>query len=91
MIKVNELLDRTGKVVGSIAAISLGIAIITVSAVTVKENIKELLHLKQGKVCFIKFSKKHTEPQADESAPKNSAPAPKKSSKKSVEKKEESK
>lgn len=91
MLKVNELLDRTGKVISSAAAISLGLAVIAVSAVVVKENVKELLSLRKIKahVICVKSSgdipeapKKEAEAPVEKEAPK---PAPKKgSSKKSV-------
>lgn len=53
MLKVNELLDRTSKTVSSVAAISLGLAVIAVSAVVVKENLRELLCLRKIKAHVI--------------------------------------
>ncbi len=53
MLKVNELLDRTSKTVSSIAAISLGLAVIAVSSVIVKENLKRFLSLRKIKTRVI--------------------------------------
>lgn len=53
MLKVNELLDRTSKTVSSIAAISLCLAVITVSSVVIKENLKDLLSLRKIKARII--------------------------------------
>ena len=53
MLKVNELLDRTSKTVSSIAAISLGLAVIAVSSVIVKENLKSFLSLRKIKTRVI--------------------------------------
>lgn len=53
MLKVNDLLDKTSKTVSSIAAISLSLAVIAVSSVVVKENLKELLSLRKIKAHVI--------------------------------------
>lgn len=48
MLRFNEILDRTGKVVGSIAAISIGLAVISFSAVVVRDYVKALLPKKEA-------------------------------------------
>ena len=53
MLKVNELLDRTSKTIGSIASISLGLMIISFSAVIIKENLKSILSLRKIKTHVI--------------------------------------
>lgn len=53
MLKVNELLDRTSKTIGSIASISLGLMIISFSAVIIKENLKNILSLRKIKTHVI--------------------------------------
>lgn len=65
MLKVNELLDRTSKTVSSVAAISLGLAVIAVSAVVVKENLRELLCLRKIKahvICVKSSDEQSAEP-----------------------------
>lgn len=47
MLKINDLLDRTSKIVSSAAAISLGLAVITFAAVAIKENTGKLLSSKK--------------------------------------------
>lgn len=85
MLKVNELLDRTSKTVSSIAAISLGLAVIAVSAVVVKENLRELLCLKKIKAHVICV--KSSDDVPEEHIEKETRKSPKKgSSKKSVSK-----
>ena len=53
MLKVNELLDRTSKTIGSIASISLGLMVISFSAVIIKENLKNILSLRKIKTHVI--------------------------------------
>ena len=53
MLKVNELLDRTGKTIGSIASISLCLMVISFSAVIIKENLKSILSLRKIKTHVI--------------------------------------
>lgn len=53
MLKVNELLDRTSKTIGSIASISLGLMVISFSAVIIKENLKSILSLRKIKTHVI--------------------------------------
>ena len=58
MLNVSNLLDRTSKTVSSVAAISLGLAVIAVSAVVVKENFKELFGKRiKAIVCIKKHSR----------------------------------
>ena len=59
MLKVNELLDNTSKTVSSVAAISLGLAVIAVSAVVVKENLRELLCFRKIKAHVICLKSSH--------------------------------
>ena len=79
MLKVNELLDRTSKTVSSIAAISLGLAVIAVSAVVVKENLKNLLSLRKIKahVICVKSSgdvpEEHVEKETEKTSKKGSS------------------
>lgn len=85
MLKVNELLDKTSKTVSSVAAISLGLAVIAISAVVVKENVKDLLHLRKIKAHVICVKSSNYIPE--EHAEKETQKSPKKgSSKKSVSK-----
>lgn len=53
MLKVNELLDRTSKTISSIASISLGLMVISFSAVIIKENLKNILSLRKIKTHVI--------------------------------------
>lgn len=53
MLKVNELLDRTSKTISSIASISLGLMVISFSAVIIKENLKSILSLRKIKTHVI--------------------------------------
>ena len=53
MLKVNELLDKTSKTIGSIASISLGLMVISFSAVIIKENLKSILSLRKIKTHVI--------------------------------------
>ena len=81
MLKVNELFDRTSKVVSSVAAVSLALAVITVSAVVIKENIKDLLHLRKIKahvICVRSHSDEEENGDKDKSEPESPKPAPKK-------------
>lgn len=70
-LKVNDLLAKTSKTVSSLAAISLGLAIIAVSSVVIKDNIKELLSIKKIKAKVIcireKVHHKEEQPNMDES------------------------
>ena len=70
MLKVNDLLDRTSKTVSSIAAISLGLAVIAVSSVIVKENLKSFLSLRKIKTYVICV--KSSEDDLVKEAPKTS-------------------
>lgn len=70
MLKVHELLDRTSKVVSSVAAISLSLAVIAVSAVVVKENVKDLLRLKKVRahvICINPLSDTETQVKKESS------------------------
>ena len=42
MLKINEFLDRTGKTVGAVASITLGVAVISIGAVVIRDHIKSL-------------------------------------------------
>lgn len=68
MLKVNELLDRSNKIVSSIATISLGLAVITFAAVTIKENAEKLFSRKKVKahVICVKSSTNIPETQVEE-------------------------
>ena len=77
MLKVNELLDRTSKTVSSVAAISLGLAVIAVSAVVVKENLRELLCLRKIKAHVICVKSSHDD-SADNSEKEVQKTTPKK-------------
>ena len=70
MLKVNELLDRTGKTIGSIASISLCLMVISFSAVIIKENIKSILSLRKIKTHVICV--KSSEDDSNKKATKNS-------------------
>ena len=72
MLKVNELLDRTSKTVSSIAAISLGLAVIAVSSVIVKENLKRFLSLRKIKthVICVKSSEDDSNKEAKKTSTK---------------------
>lgn len=72
MLKVNELLDRTSKTVSSIAAISLGLAVIAVSSVIVKENLKRFLSLRKIKtrVICVKSSEDDSNKEATKTSTK---------------------
>lgn len=81
MLKVNELLDRTSKTVSSIAAISLGLAVIAVSAVVVKENLKDFFRLRKIKARVICL-KSSDEPNAEPIEKETQKTTPKKGSSK---------
>lgn len=87
MLKVNDLLDRTSKTVSSIAAISLGLAVIAVSSVIVKENLKSFLSLRKIKTHVICV--KSSEDDLVKEAPKTSTK--KAGSKKVISKSEQTK
>lgn len=68
MLKVNELLDRTSKTISSIASISLGLMVISFSAVIIKENLKSILSLRKIKTHVICVeSDKEEKPSEDKS------------------------
>ena len=70
MLKVNELLDRTGKTIGSIASISLCLMVISFSAVIIKENIKNIFSLRKIKthvICVESDKEKEEKPSEDKS------------------------
>lgn len=71
-LKVNDLLAKTGKTVSSLAAISLGLAIIAVSSVVIKDNMKELLSVKRikAKVICIREKVHHKDPEEPVVEPK---------------------
>lgn len=77
-LKVNDLLAKTGKTVSSLAAISLGLAIIAVSSVVIKDNMKELLSVKR-----IKAKVHHKDPEEPivEPKPVNKKPTSKSTTK----------
>lgn len=81
MLKVNDLLDRTSKTVSSIAAISLSLAVIAVSSVVVKENLKDLLSLRRIKAHVI-CVKSSDEPSAEPVEKETQKTTPKKGSSK---------
>ena len=72
MLKVNELLDRTGKTIGSIASISLGLMVISFSAVIIKENLKSILSLRKIKthVICVKSSEDDSNKEATKTSTK---------------------
>ena len=72
MLKVNELLDRTSKTIGSIASISLSLMIISFSAVIIKENLKSILSLRKIKthVICVKSSKNDSNKEATKTSTK---------------------
>ena len=72
MLKVNELLDRTGKTIGSIASISLCLMVISFSAVVIKENLKSILSLRKIKthVICVKSSKHDSNKEATKTSTK---------------------
>ena len=60
MLKINEFLDRTGKTVGAVASITLGVAVISIGAVVIRDHIKSLFrrsrHCK-GKIIVCKVER----------------------------------
>lgn len=72
MLKVNELLDRTGKTIGSIASISLCLMVISFSAVIIKENLKNILSLRRIKthVICVKSSEDDSNKEATKTSTK---------------------
>lgn len=86
MLKVNELLDRSNKIVSSIATISLSLAVITFAAVTIKENAEKLFSRKKVKAHVI-CVKSSDEPSAEPVEKETQKTTPKKgSSKKNISK-----
>ena len=58
MFKINDALDRTGKIVSSIATIALGMAVISFAAKVTKDNCKALFGKRIKAIVCIK---KHVE------------------------------
>lgn len=79
MLKINDLLDKTSKTVSSVAVITLGLAIIAGSAVSIKENVKALFGRRLKAVICVKKhdpAEEHEEKDASKSSKKQSSKKP---------------
>ncbi len=67
MLKINELLEKTSKTVGSVAGITVGLAVATTAAVCVRSSLRELLGLNKTKISVTtkKVAKKVSKEEKD--------------------------
>lgn len=78
MLKVNELLDRTSKTIGSVAGISLSLAVIAIAAAVIKDNVNSLFPKRKLRIHAVCIKK--SEPKVQEVVPEKK-PASKKNTK----------